>query len=130
VMITALLDVGSCGYSQTCQCLVIIAAWLHLVMLHVGGWLHSTAANRDHFSGRWVNTISWCDTIRRIRFPHHTNTLWHAAYGVSQCGVSDNSPSLAYLLTHYNAGLCSLYLIHAPRYWLQKNRISSCPKSV
>lgn len=47
------------------------------------GWLHSTAANSDRFSGRRVNTISWCDTIPGIRFLHYTNTFWHAVYGVS-----------------------------------------------
>ena len=47
------------------------------------GWLHSTAANSDLFSGRRVNTISWCDTIPGIRFLHYTNTFWHAVYGVS-----------------------------------------------
>ena len=59
----------------------------HCCLVRLGyvarGWLHSTAANSDLFSGRRVNTISWCDTIPRIRFLHYTNTFWHAVYGVS-----------------------------------------------
>ena len=76
----------------------------HCCLVRLGyvapGWLHSTAANSDHFSGRRVNTISWCDTIPGIRFPHYTNTLWHAIYGVCH-----KSQPVCYLLT-YHVAVC------------------------